>query len=267
MACDSAHPKTAWLLIENGAQVSATDNRGRTPFYLACQTKNDETALSMIEKLDPKDHGVFTQASSAGKTPLHKAAARGHKSIVEALFEKLGHDVVHLNTQESKLRQTPLHAAAYNGRQSVVEYLLSNHAATDVRDKYGNTPLRCCFDGWTETKLEAYEAIALLLIDIDPKTAADDSELLNIAAIRGSLPVIRRLLDAGADPMLRDEHGWTPLQLARQYGRAEAAELLAKHRAVVGLQPTRFKNTLPKLLRVPEDGMEVEHLEARELPS
>ncbi|OCK76384.1 hypothetical protein K432DRAFT_360469 [Lepidopterella palustris CBS 459.81] len=260
VACKSGHQEIVWLLIENGALITATDNRGRTPFYLACEAKSEETALSLIERLDSKDHGVFTQATLGGKTPLRKAAARGHKRIVQALFEKLGSNVADLIAQDTKSGQTPLHAAAYNGRKSVVEFLLNNNPSTGTIDRHGNTALKSCFEGWSDIRSEDYEAVSLLLLDFDPKAAAQDPDLLNTAAMRGSVPVITKLLDSGANPMRQDEHGWTSFQLARQYGRTEAAELLAKHRSVVGLRPSKFKSTLPKLIRISDDGTEVEHL-------
>lgn len=264
MACQFGHREFTRLLLDKGARIAELDARGRTPFYLACEAESDETALSLIEELDPKDHAVFTLANSDGKTPLRKAAARGHKKVVEMLFEKLDCDPMSLNTQDTKFGQTPLHAAAYNGQKLVVEFLIGNQASTKIKDKHGNTPLKSCFDGWTEAKSEDYEAICLRLIEIDPKVAVQDPEILRAAAMRGSIPVIKKLLEAGADPMKQDEHGWTSVQLAQQYARIAAVEVLSNHHAVVGLQPSGFRSTLPKTFRMSEDGNEVEFISTSE---
>ena len=264
MACQFGHREFTRLLLDKGARIAELDARGRTPFYLACEAESDETALSLIEELDPKDHAVFTLANSDGKTPLRKAAARGHKKVVEMLFEKLDYDLTSLSTQDTKFGQTPLHAAAYNGQKSVVEFLIGNQAPIKIKDKHGNTPLKSCFDGWTEAKSEDYEAICLRLMEIDPKVAVQDPEILRVAAMRGSIPVIKKLLEAGADPMKQDEHGWTSVQLAQQYARIAAVEVLSNHHAVVGLQPSRFRSTLPKTFRMSEDGNEVEFISTSE---
>lgn len=48
-----------------------------------------------------------------------------------------------------------------------------------------------------------------------------------LAAVRaGSISMVRRLLDEGADPNARDEIGWTPLMRAAEEGFASIARLL-----------------------------------------
>ena len=47
----------------------------------------------------------------------------------------------------------------------------------------------------------------IALIEHDRSTAAQDTDLMAIAAIRGSANVIEKLLDAKAHPSKQDEHG------------------------------------------------------------
>ena len=59
-----------------------------------------------------------------------------------------------------------------------------------------------------------------------------DEELLE-AAERGDARKVRELLERGANPNTRDEHGRTPLHAAAYHGHAEVARLLLEHGADV----------------------------------
>ena len=186
----------------------------------------DECALYMI----PYAEDIIDQPANNGKTPLRKAAARGHRKIVEAIFEKSGHDISVLTSKDAKER-TPLHAAAQHGRKDVVEYLLRQGVPAIVADKHGQTPLRACFDGWSEARSGDYEAVCVLLLDTE-RHVKPDAGLLHTAAARGSLPLLHKLMDKGADPLAQDEQGWTSIQIAQHYRHDEAAKALANRRAI-----------------------------------
>lgn len=51
--------------------------------------------------------------------------------------------------------------------------------------------------------------------------------LLHSAVITGDAREVRRLLDAGADPQIRNREGRTPLQLAEMLGRRAVRALLS----------------------------------------
>ena len=51
--------------------------------------------------------------------------------------------------------------------------------------------------------------------------------LLHSAAMTGDAREVRRLLDAGADPQIRNREGRTPLQLAEMLGRRAVRALLS----------------------------------------
>jgi ankyrin repeat protein len=69
-------------LLENGAEVDARDQNGRTPLHGAALSRS--TAISYIllanlADLEPRDE--------EGSTPLHLAAARGRAAVVRGLLE------------------------------------------------------------------------------------------------------------------------------------------------------------------------------------
>ena len=71
-ACRNGQTETALELIDLGADVSAKDNRGRTPLHLACLEGRAATALALIAR------GADISAKDiVGNTPLHYACFSG----------------------------------------------------------------------------------------------------------------------------------------------------------------------------------------------
>lgn len=137
----------------------------------------------------------------------------------------------------------------------MVVYLLQQGVSVTAQDREGKTPLRACFDGWSEARSMDYEAVCVLLLDT-PQDLDLDAGLLHIAAARGSLPVVKKLMKKGADPLAQDEHGWTSIQLAQHFRQEEVVEVLSTTRPITGFRPSELKNTLPKLLQLSDDGLE-----------
>jgi ankyrin repeat protein len=85
---------------------------------------------------------------------------------------------------------TPLHYAATNGHLEVMELLFANNAYIDAESPNGTTPLM-------------------------------------MAAQYGSTAAVKRLLEEGADPGLRNQLGLTAIDFAHRASRTDAAELIA----------------------------------------
>lgn len=90
---------------------------------------------------------------------------------------------------------------------------------------------------------EGDEATVAEVLNGAPEAAAEagphpmwggEPTALQVAAERGDVGVIRRLLDSGADPNGGNAaYGWTPLQLAGHWAHTAAAELLRERGATV----------------------------------
>ncbi|KAM4558014.1 uncharacterized protein ankrd50l isoform 2-T2 [Odontesthes bonariensis] len=220
------HEEIVLTLLDYGAQVDTADGKGRTPLIAAAYMGHHETveilldhnaqvdladgdgrtALSVTALCVPTAAGIkgFGEVASLlldhganpghrdhdGMTPLLLAAYEGHEDVVELLLEA-GADVDETAGPEGNVAAgvTPLLAAAAMGRIKIVSQLLFWSAAVDVIDSEGRTAL--C-----------------------------------LAAGRGSLEVVRTLLDRGLDENHKDDLGWTPLHAAACEGhRAVCAAL------------------------------------------
>lgn len=209
-----------------------------------------------------KGHNNINTAGKDGRTPLSKAAGRGHVEIIKMLLEEIDATST-IDVQETAQKRTALHWAAYSGRTEVVDLLLQRGADATIEDSKGKTALTLCGQGWAKGKAGDRVPIIFALVDRDRETAAKDTELMATAAIKGSTKVIEKLLDARAHPSKEDEHGWTPLQLAKQYGHMDAASLLAKRGAEVGSRPSRW-NTDSEKIKLSDDGCELEYVGERQ---
>ena len=91
----------------------------------------------------------------------------------------------------NKTGWTPLHYAATGGHLEIMELLLEQHAYIDAESPNGSTPLM-------------------------------------MAAHYGTAAAVKLLLEAGADPLLRNQLGLSAIDFAHRVNRAEAAELIAQ---------------------------------------
>ena len=134
---------------------------------------------------------------------------------------------------------TALHFAAFFADAQVVEFLVTRGAEVDARGT-----------GWmTGTALHSAASrrradIAQVLLDAgaDPNVRqAKGWTPLHSGAHNGSAELVRMLLDAGADPSPADDDGATPVQLSEAEGHADTVALL-REAQVRGDQPEEESN-------------------------
>jgi len=152
-------------------------------------------------------------------TALQLAARKGNLEVMEALLDS-GISVDGSNP----LGTTALHSVALTPQIAAAEFLLKRGANPNARGGDAQTPLHV-----TAFSFQAAGEMAGLLIDHGARLNARNkyrATPLLLAAIQGNLPVIRVLLERGADPDLESMNEQTPLEAARAAKKNKAAELL-----------------------------------------
>jgi ketosteroid isomerase-like protein len=149
-----------------------------------------------------------------GRSPVQEAALNGHMDVVSLLVDagaSWDHDAV-----------DELVATAMSGDRTAVERLL----AADPRLRRRAID-RCPDQLVRAAEQNSYQAVELLIELGFDVNARSRTAPLHEAAMRGNLPVIRLLLDHGADPNIHDTgYDATPAGWAEHHGQHEAQQLL-----------------------------------------
>ncbi len=158
-------------LLQDGANINATDDQGRTAVMAATYNNQVETVKALIQKgadVNIRDNNldnVLLHAGASGKleilklaieadadtkltnrfggTALIPASERGHVEIVRELLTHSDIDVNHINN----LHWTALLEAVILGNggekhQKIIQLLLEHGADVTISDSDGNTPLQ-----------------------------------------------------------------------------------------------------------------------------
>jgi ketosteroid isomerase-like protein len=149
-----------------------------------------------------------------GRSPVQEAALNGHMEIVSLLVDagaSWEHDAV-----------DELVATAMSGDRATVERLLVADPGVRQRavERFPDQLVRAA-------EQNGYDAVALLIELGFDVNARSRTAPLHEAAMRGNVPVIKLLLDHGADPNIHDTgYDATPAGWAEHHGQHEAQRLL-----------------------------------------
>ena len=232
---DALEPETVQRLIQGGADPNVRDSKDSTPLHSAVQADSPQVVSRLLDgKADPN------LQDNHGRTSLHYAASVRSPVIATQLLaagadpttkDHDGRTAADLGTY-IRDRQTPndkadetiqlLRAAETKGRQHQPEQ------TTATRDPNSDTALLRAAERGSAlgVRLQINKGANPNAADRDGVTA------LHYAAGTGESEAVRALLDAKADPSIRDEYkGQTPLQLAVQADSPEAVKLLLDAKA------------------------------------
>jgi uncharacterized protein len=199
--------KVRTLLGENPALASAKDERGVSALMHAYYRGRKDIAEAILDSRSDLDIFEATAAgrtamvssilerdpasakawSADGFTPLHFAAFLGQPAIARELVRR-GADVSTVSMNPMEV--TPLHSAAAARATEIVRMLLESGAPVNAK-QHG---------GWTA---------------------------LHAAADCGDEEMIRILLQHRADPVMQNDDGKTPANIAELKGRTAALKVLS----------------------------------------
>lgn len=235
----NGHEKVVELLVQNGADVNARDNKvGWAPLHLAAINGHVAVARLLLAedaKVDAKDNEV-------GWTPLHLAAVNGHQGVVALLID----GGANVKTKDNE-GWTPLHLAVV--KRNEVEVCLRAGNGTDVGAKIYTY-------GWAGYA----EAVDLLVNEIKAKDEKDEK-----AATKEHETVVEPLIDEikaknekdeyekliellvknGADMGNEDRRvGWTPRHCVALEGQDAVVKLVLGDGADVKVIDRKVKRPL-----------------------
>jgi ankyrin repeat protein/preprotein translocase subunit SecA len=176
------------LLLANGANIHAFDNRGDSVLHYAIIGESEEAALllaSQVSQLSP---------NRRGETPLILAAFNGKSALVRYLCETSDH-----THAVNDWGRNALHVAAIAGKVDVIEYLVSHGFAIDQLE----SPVRA-------SKIKS----------------CSKHTSLQLAALHGHADAVQKLLELGADTELRDRHGFSFCEHAVLSNKIEMLQLV-----------------------------------------
>lgn len=188
-------------------------------FFIAIKQDNPSAIRSLLQRgfdantLDPAGvHGLMLA--------LNEPSLKAAQVLVEWPHTKV--------ETRNLADESPLMIAALRGHVEIARKLVERDA--DV-NKTGWTPLHYA-------STHGHVEIMRLLLDHHAYIDADSPNKttpLMMAAHYGTTAAVRLLLDAGADPSLRNMQGLSAIDFAQRAGRTEVADMIAA--AIRGAQP------------------------------
>ncbi|KAF9891436.1 hypothetical protein FE257_003902 [Aspergillus nanangensis] len=204
-------------LLDAGANPNSQDNKGRTPVSYAASPES-KFSISAPYEVFPENVRLVRMLLDAGahdnikdkegRTPFSYAASSPSCLVLRAFLDR----GVHSDTEDN-MGRTPISHAAEKGRTAIVKLLLQYGASPNIKDIFGRTPL-----SWAAEKCNTgYKLISMQY----PKWRHSRDYGKEVVDI---------LVDASADPNLKDDQGQTPLlhTCEKNYGTSTITALLEK---------------------------------------
>jgi uncharacterized protein len=173
---------------DDGAAVSSLLQRGFDP-----NTRNpagDHGLMLALREPSPK---VIAVLLDWPKVDLEARNRQDESALMIAALKGMTEIVSQLLEKGADVNKpgwTPLHYAATAGHLQIMNLLLDNHAYIDAASPNGSTPLM-------------------------------------MAAMYGTPSAVKLLLEAGADPLLKNELGLSAIDFAQRANRKESADIIA----------------------------------------
>jgi len=214
------------FLISKGADVNKQDSQGWTPLANAARQRKDKVAALLLEK------GADPNLSSDGTTPLIAAVTRDSVPTIDVLLNH-GAKLEEPGPEGYRPLSMAIADSRYDAAKALIEHGANINAASG---EDGLTPLMVAAAQTGPAEGARFLPgstrpidIAKLLVEKGANVnaqAKNGMTPLMIAATHNSPPMIGLLMDAGANPELKNALGQTATEVAKINGNEEAAQAI-----------------------------------------
>ena len=215
-------PEVIIFLLNQGANVNAQDNDGKTPLHTAVMFSNAPETAEILLKHDANPN---IKDKFIGRTPLYIAALHNNHEMAEMLL-KHGANV---NVKDND-SNTPLHRAVWSNALETAEVLLKHAVHPNAKNNDGKTPLHAV------AIYNAHQIAGVLLkhganvnAKVNVKNKLYGWTPLHFAAIHNARETAEVLLNQGADVNAKDGSGNTPLSMTKPFNAHETAAILRRY--------------------------------------
>ncbi|OCT84861.1 CARD- and ANK-domain containing inflammasome adapter protein [Xenopus laevis] len=252
MAAASGHVAVIEYLINKGAKIDSKDMKHRTPLHRASENGHGEAVKVLLRA------GAFIYSlDDASLTPLHLAAENNHQNVLKILLQEEG--------RQYKNRHNFIHMAATQGNSKLTQLLLKNRAPVDAVDEKKQTALHYAVSGGhlktVKILLESGAGIDSSIIDAAFATNNERIFGLLLEYSKGLSPdtmvsamfkavtlnlfgIINALIDKGTNVNATNDIQYTPLLLAAELGKSEAAQALIEKGAQLDVRTPNMSTAL-----------------------
>ncbi|KAK7084117.1 hypothetical protein SK128_005221, partial [Halocaridina rubra] len=240
LAAETGQLEVCEMLLQLGADTSATNNGGQKPIHVAAMHNNSEV-VKLFLKTSPE---LVTTADKDGNTCAHIAALQGSVDVVRELMRH-NRGVV-INGRNRVGDSMPIHLAAEGGHAKLVKFLIENGASPKAENGEGFTAVHLAARYGHIEVLETLREVTSLRIH----SKKLGLYALHIAAHYGQNEIVRELLShipatikseapvmGNSRPFIPElgaEADLTPLHLAAHEGNEGVVRILFN---IPGVQP------------------------------
>ena len=199
---------------KNQFKLGAADDDGLTPMHLAAR-KNAHRVLdfflSACTKYSYSTESVLGFLDEENSTPLHAAVDSGNFEVAEVLLKHGASPIVSRGDLIP-----PLHLACSQGRAAMVKAMIELAGCEIVAhtDQHMRTPLHYCALSIHSSCMIPYIAErARSIVNINAQDDKGRTPLHN-AITSANISGTTELLSYGANPMIKDKHGFNALHIA-----------------------------------------------------